>query len=393
MLLLRTTLAGLICLANAAAEPEVAVVGPAGAVLRSGPERSYYATQRLDPGAGVEVYERLPNGYCAIRPPESAFSWIPKSDVELFGQVGTVTRAGVASRVGSVLAPDQRDAVHVRLEAGEQVRVIGVAQIDATDWLKIAPPAGEFRWVQASELSFADGELPTVEQSSSGWVTTTVLEEEAPPLAEAAPNAQVAPTKNFTPIELPADASFAQRLAVLEVRLARTVAEPANLWRFEAIESAAATLLAQATNEDERAAIRSLAERTDRFAAFANRYRTNRAGPLPNDNLAAPRRFPAASGKTQVTVEEVEPTAVNIPGYDAVGALRQVVSSRPGFPGYALVGEDGKIVTLLTPGADLNLQPLVGKRVGVRGVRGFMPEYQQQHVTASRVTPVETMRR
>ncbi|QDU89871.1 hypothetical protein Pla175_32670 [Pirellulimonas nuda] len=396
--------AALLCLGTPAAPAaETAIVGPAGAVVRSGPDPSYYATQRLDPGASVEVYERLPNGFCAIRPPEGEFSWAPASDIETLGNgVGAITREGVASRVGSVLAPDQHDAVHVRLELGERVQVIGEAQVDTSRWLKILPPAGEFRWIDATALGDGPAQRPTpdrVEKNSSGWVTTTVLEEEsgaAGPTQPAA-GAEARPAVPVTPIELPADAPFATKLAVLEVRLARTVAEPPNLWRFEAVEAAAATLMSQAENEQQRAAVRDLAARADRFAALAGRYRASRVGPIPTDRLAAPRRFPAAAGSGPIAVEQVQPNAsggAGAPGgYDAVGVVRQVVSSRPGFPAYALVGDDGKIVSLLTPSADLNLQPLLGKRVGVRGVRGFMPEYQQQHVTASRVTPVESVLR
>jgi hypothetical protein len=46
-------------------------------------------------------------------------------------------------------------------------------------------------------------------------------------------------------------------------------------------------------------------------------------------------------------------------------------------------------VTFVTSSPDVNLQSYVGKRIGVRGSRGFMPEYRRAHVTASRVTPLE----
>jgi hypothetical protein len=75
--------------------------------------------------------------------------------------------------------------------------------------------------------------------------------------------------------------------------------------------------------------------------------------------------------------------------YDAVGTLKPVVSRREHAPRYALVDDHGDVVTFVTASADMNLQPYVGKRIGVRGSRGFMPEYRRAHVTASRVTPLE----
>jgi hypothetical protein len=68
--------------------------------------------------------------------------------------------------------------------------------------------------------------------------------------------------------------------------------------------------------------------------------------------------------------------------------LRPVVSRRPGAPEYALVNEQGRVVSFVTPSPDLNLQPYLGHRIGIVGGRGYIPEFQRAHVTASRVTPL-----
>ncbi len=75
--------------------------------------------------------------------------------------------------------------------------------------------------------------------------------------------------------------------------------------------------------------------------------------------------------------------------YDAVGTLKPVVSRRENAPRFALVDDHGDVVTFVTAAPDLNLQPYIGQRIGVRGSRGFMPEYRRAYVTASRVTPLE----
>ena len=75
--------------------------------------------------------------------------------------------------------------------------------------------------------------------------------------------------------------------------------------------------------------------------------------------------------------------------YDAVGTLKPVVSKRAQAPRFALVDDHGDVVTFVTASPDVNLQSYVGKRIGVLGNRGFMPEYRRAHVTASRVTPLE----
>jgi hypothetical protein len=74
--------------------------------------------------------------------------------------------------------------------------------------------------------------------------------------------------------------------------------------------------------------------------------------------------------------------------YDAVGVLRPVVSRRPGAPQFALVDDQGQVITFVTATPDVNLQPYVGQRIGVTGRRGYIPEFRRPHVTAGRITPL-----
>ena len=88
------------------------------------------------------------------------------------------------------------------------------------------------------------------------------------------------------------------------------------------------------------------------------------------------------------------PTKVTKPLFDATGMLKPVVSQRPKAPKFALVDDQGKVVSFVTPTAKLDLNQYVGRRVGVHGSRGYMPEYRRAHVTAGRVTPLsDTVRR
>jgi hypothetical protein len=96
-------------------------------------------------------------------------------------------------------------------------------------------------------------------------------------------------------------------------------------------------------------------------------------------------RLGSNRGDHQVAAIEETPDSVR---YDAVGLLKPVVSQREQAPRYALVDDEGKVVSFLTPTPDVNLQPYIGRRIGVNGKRGFMPEYRRAHVTASRITPL-----
>lgn len=177
--------------------------------------------------------------------------------------------------------------------------------------------------------------------------------------------------------------AFDERVTALEIALATIVAERPALWRFDALEAEASALLIAAEDEPQRQAVRVIADRIDRFATLGRRHRDAR-GTKPAPQVAAKPK-PSPSRPTDATKPK--------PKYDAVGELRAVVSKRADAPTYALVDENGKVTTLVTPSPDLDLAPLVGKRIGVRGARGFMPAYRREHLTANRVAPLETIRR
>lgn len=417
------------------AEPQTASVGPGGGVLLSGPDASYYPADEIAPGERLDVFQRLESGYCAVRPPEGSFSWVPAADFEIQGDVGRATRAGVPCRVGSRLEPDALDAVHVRLELGETVQVMERVERDGIEWLKIAPPAGEFRWIRSSELAnnnpqSAKPEIAVMDQQAptAGWVRAAAHQEElaAPPLADryAAPaplRPAAAPPATEAPIARGATSppdSFERRLAATEVRLSRIVSDNPTLWRFDGVRVQVQELAQQARTDLERVAVSDLSTRVAKFERLARRVSggpspslassraPSRAPAAAGQVASAPRRFPGqapalsqAPAARQVAQQRsgvspnARPAAPGSSEYDVVGVLRPVVSSRPGFPTYAVIDDTGRVVSLLTPGVDLNLGPMVGKRVGVRGSRGFMPEYDQAHVTANRVTPLEPILR
>ena len=138
--------------------PSIKYVQSDSGVLRAGPGEQFYVTQNLSWGTRVEVYQQ-DNGWSAIRPPEGSFSWIEASNVEMTADpsVGVISAGGVVTRVGST-EHNRRDAEYIPLDRGEMVELLGVETVrDETGawkkWLKIAPPAGEFRWIESALLA------------------------------------------------------------------------------------------------------------------------------------------------------------------------------------------------------------------------------------------------
>ena len=68
---------------------------------------------------------------------------------------------------------------------------------------------------------------------------------------------------------------------------------------------------------------------------------------------------------------------------EVTGRLATVVSRRPDAPRWAIVDERNTVLTFVTPQTGVQLAPLVGQQVSVRGAKGYMPEYQRPYLVAT----------
>jgi len=439
--------------------PYVAYVAEAEAYVRSGPGQKYYPTQQLPQGFAVEVYRHDGEGWCAVRPPEGSFSWIPAHQIRVASQtVAEVAAEGVVTRIGSTLST-ARSTVQVLLPRGERVELLAAQPTDNPGWLRIAAPAGEFRWVAAKHLSLqppvetvppipssfggeyksphntvlgTTAELPTVafrhlQDSNTGMQNSNAFQPPSNPnaievvtgspaamqLAQFQPQAEglVSPAlmATTTPEALgsspprirfrglsTSESTMVQRLEELQLRLSQTVIQPPEQWRFEQLQAEANGLLEKTESPRVRSQLRDLLDRIARFqrvrqghekAALASSSSQSNS-PLETEEPSQPK----SEGLTGMTsrVRELAKTDLTAdrPLYDAVGLLKPVASKRAKAPQYALVDDKGEVVSFVTPTPDLNLKPYLGRRIGVHGKRGFMPEYRRAHVTAERVSPI-----
>lgn len=118
---------------------------------RSGPGKNYYPSLKLERGNTVEVYRHDPGGWYAIRPPQGSFSWVAAKYIDVGTDgIGTVRTDRVVARVGTEFG-EMRDVIQVQLDRGEELQVLEAVRVGsgagAQTWYKVAPPAGEFRWV------------------------------------------------------------------------------------------------------------------------------------------------------------------------------------------------------------------------------------------------------
>jgi hypothetical protein len=375
-------------------------------------------TDTLAEGQSIDVYQQLPDGWCAIRPPETSFSWVFSRHVVPVGNgLGRIDKDKVAARVGSSLS-NQRDVTQVELREGEIVRVIDEETHDGQTWYKIAPPAGEFRWIHVSNIRREGAAENEPTAADTAWrpvarapqqpseVATNLGNEGVhlastdsgnAPAGDAKPPASTSSESGPSTAALPEE--FERQVTDLELRLSRMVAEPTATWDVAQLEGDAEQLLTQAQAADQRDAVQGTLAKIDRFATIQRRYAQSGGNmSLATQNVAttagATPQGPVAAdpspGKTGGRVPVVNSQPGEAGRFDAVGILRPVVSRRPGAPQFALVDERGQVVSFVTPSPDVNLQPYLGRRVGVVGTRGFMPEFRRNHVVAGRVSPLES---
>ncbi|MBI2827521.1 MAG: BBP7 family outer membrane beta-barrel protein [Planctomycetia bacterium] len=136
-------------------EPYTATVRADSVHVRSGPGTTYYATDTLRQGDHVEVYGVDADGWCRVRPPPGSFSWIAADALDVkSGGTARVTRDRAEAAVGS-RSGERRDTVQVLLDRDEVVELLpgqSAGEGTAPAWYKIAPPAGEFRWIHEHYL-------------------------------------------------------------------------------------------------------------------------------------------------------------------------------------------------------------------------------------------------
>lgn len=458
-----------------AALPTTVRVAAAHTYLRAGPSDDFYPTERLAFGTPVEVWAFDESGYCAVRPVQGSSSWMRRCDVECQTAsasadttaapiVGVVVTDGAIARVGSQLN-DLRHVTQVALEAGERVTVIESVTIPegrhAGDWVRIEPPAGEFRWARVEDLALppelvgaiepvepaagaglaAAGEAIAAIRDAGHAVQQAVAEINAPAgeqasahvnhdqplpptagqtLAPAAAPAEPSllnplplATKMFagwlprgtnvfdgqgsvvpTAVSAGAAATSADELTDIDLALSLAVAGPTESWNLAPLRERLRLAATRATSESERTRAVAVDARLARFEAIQARQKALAAdqpadpsslrlggmwsslsalGSRPVRPGVLPGGAPAGGQPTWTPPDQVETT----------GRLATVISRRPDAPRWALVDGQNNVLVFVTPQPGVNLAPLVGQQVSVRGAKGYMPEYKRPYLVAT----------
>lgn len=142
------------------ADPRTATVVADYATVYCGPSDDSYVTARLPKGETVEVIRLDPHGWFAIRPPAGSHGWVSARFVRpiLNAAAIEVRSSQAVAWIGSIDPQDTELRWQIHLEVGEQLVVLGhetrrtYPEGPIEPHYRIAPPQGELRWVQASEI-------------------------------------------------------------------------------------------------------------------------------------------------------------------------------------------------------------------------------------------------
>jgi hypothetical protein len=204
------------------------------------------------------------------------------------------------------------------------------------------------------------------------------------------------PATPVTPVAVTGGAAVSgDELADIDLALSLAVTGPAEAWNLAPVRERLRQVAARAATDTDRTRVEAIDARINRFEAIQSRHRTLAAAPTPAadpslqlggmwSSLSAIGGRPVRPGVMPGGGSaDGQPTWTPPDMTETSGRLATVVSRRPDAPRWAVVDQSNNVIAFITPQAGVNLAPLVGQDVAVRGARGYMPEYKRPYVVAS----------
>ncbi len=193
------------------------------------------------------------------------------------------------------------------------------------------------------------------------------------------------------------DLSISSELDQLQLALSEMVTKPTGQWNLEPIRSRVTQFVEHGATPIERGQARLLLERIDEFQQHAHRSAfvpgANFTVVLPsstdanssNASFVSRTSSTPAVSKAAYQGTESSPFSKNPSFFTATGYLVQTLMAGPGQPTHALTDQQGQVIAYVSglPGMNLNLN--LNQPVGVKGLRGYLPQLQKTHIRAERI--------
>lgn len=375
--------------------------------VRCGPGWDYYATGVLHQGDKVKIYRQEPGGWLAIRPPKNSFGWVAARHLQLTADpaIGKISVESAVAWVGSSIRSGGQLKWQVRLDQGERVSVLGKEALSAgpgfaiETYYRIAPPAGEFRWIH---MQYANSPKTAGHHVTSSTIQLIGFR----PTGRKKPTAPVAGTGRLEPVATDvstptsgATKDLEARVGRLRVDLGLLVSQPIEQWELNALRQRANTLTENAAGTQWEPDVRNLATRITEFEKLKHRYLLMLEGPEDRNRLDGVSPVPQSSDDdaarqhsdsidtnispvSAITTNGIESNSDN--DFIAEGWLVPVHSTKRIAPPFALLDDEGRVRSYVSPMPGLNLRLYQRKYVGLYGQRRYMRSLRAPHVTAER---------
>ena len=417
--------------------PYAATVQTDGAEVRSGPGQNYYTTSKLRRNQSVQVHRHDPGGWWMIAPPEGSFSWIVADAVRVNGRHATVEAPQIDVQIGSELS-DSHEFSGVTLTQGDEIQVLEETVLNTSRgqqrFLKIVPPAYEYRWIKGEALTGPAGDGAETKSGRRRWNAGNSSSAAASSKSGSSKNVHKADlTLPSLPTSEAADPGSADtgKLRAQEKQLDAEVAamleQDPSKWRLNEAEQeyhrlqSVATPVVSAEIDRRRANlagkrrlydemsnfIQLTSATNERDQALVNRQAAVMTAGVPQVQLGQPAPLPFNPSRP-LTPAPVAPklvTPVNgqltmaspqspvMPGKEPTISGAGIVRRNPiqvaGAPPYVLTSADGRVLAALESVGPINLETVVGRSVGVSGVRAFDPRLRSDLIRVERAMPVQ----
>lgn len=400
-----------------AAEPYKARITTDQVFTRSGPGQNYYPTAYLDKNSVVEVYREDAGGWLAIRPTDNEFSLIRAQDLS-YGEDrrdAQIEGHDAASYVGSQIS-DQHHVVHVKLNRGEPVSVLGIVEMRDKEsgkkeaFYRISPPSGEFRWINKHFVERITPDAATIRAREDDPAAITEAIKDAEFWRKTEDNLRVVRPVSYD--EVPGDIKGAKLsgeaepiealvplpdmdLMELELAISQECLKPYEEWKFKPLRDQAKRLTAEGESPLDRGRARLLLEKIDEFIQL---YERKLAAKEAQDLKAAPSAVLYLDDEKFGKIgQSGDPAASFVgdgldPRYDGRGWLMPVItrvsaSQQNGqyTPPFALTDSQGNILQFVSPAPGLNLRRYSRTQVGIYGQVSPLNQFTKPHLTAHRV--------
>ncbi|MCL2305953.1 MAG: hypothetical protein FWC43_11475 [Planctomycetaceae bacterium] len=207
---------------------------------------------------------------------------------------------------------------------------------------------------------------------------------------------------------------YQRALAQLNQEIHAAMNRPTEDWMFETMIRKGRMLIERAPTEYDRTRAMQMVQVLERtrnirkMNAFQREQSSNFSGskltqsvlrnntnpgtvaPVQNTPMLPNLGTVPATNPTVSPANYSTPTAPNTSPFKAVGRLGWFSQRPEGFPPYALVNEQGQIVSYVTPQPDVDLKPYINKHVGIDGTPGvyISGDKRAPHIGAAAVFPI-----